>query len=339
MSLTLSNPIIHPFEDTESGEMEEERINERWYLPPILEDAFAIGLFGKRGSGKTAVMTKMLKDEVKENGKKVWYWPKEYEFKYGQYISATELFSLPSYLQDGAIGIDEIQVLANSTQAISTRNQMLSVFLQQVRKRGINVYFTSNEPERLDKSIARHTNIHFRCKLMVDPRCKVRGYHMRSCDDHVILRSVDTNREFGVDPRYKDGKRRGIHVVWKIRDVYGAYNTRGIADYAEVLSIDKRSIMDQKENKDAGIGFSELCATLRDLWVPWAVGEGHTKIVPAMFCAAVNEKFGFKVTPTQMGRALNELGLNTKRSNGKRSVELPPQKHLEAWQAGFWSPD
>lgn len=348
------------------------RISERWLTPPVLPQAEIYGLFGKRGSGKTATMIWFLSQEAAVNKRGVWYWPKELNFKYGEYIEAADLFSLPPYLKNGAIGLDEMQVLANSTQAVSTRNQMLGVFLQQVRKRGINVYFTSNEPERIEHSVERHTTYHFKCTLFSDPRCTEsdyarqyrrtcplcvemygenppgkpvtdHGHHISSCQDWVRLQAVDTNRQHGIDPWHKDGRKRRDFFVHNLRDVYGMYNTEGIADYAEVLSIDKKKIIDRHQDKKAGMSFQDLCTTLRLDWVPWAVGEGHSVIVPAMFTAAVNEKFGLSIDARTMGKAFTAVGLQSVlgRADGEvqRRVTLPPPGKLKDWQDGLWSPD
>ncbi len=47
---------------------------------PILPDSKVIGLFGSRGSGKSALMCKFGIDAA-EAGRQVFYYPEEYGFK------------------------------------------------------------------------------------------------------------------------------------------------------------------------------------------------------------------------------------------------------------------
>lgn len=338
MTLSQGSDLGHPFADDGVQPGAESFVNERWSEIPVLPDSYCMMFFGERGSGKSAVMAKCLKDEA-ALGKPVWYWPPDYKFKYGQPIDALTLYSLPDWLRDGAVGIDEIQVLLNRLRTVSTANIMGGAMLQQLRKRGLNFYGTSNQPGRVDETVALQTDFHFFCERIEDHRCKERGYHMRSCDDHIRMRYVDTNRKFGPDPRYYDGRKRGRAVVWKIRDVYGAYNTGAIADLAEVVSITKASIIEQKEESTAKIKTESLVETLRTKWIPWAVAEGHKSLAVSAFRATINEKFGLNVSNTMLGTALKELGLGSKSNGTVRVVTLPPMERLEDWRKGLWLPD
>lgn len=328
---------VHPFAD-DGIEPGPEPVNERWAEIPILPDAFCLMFFGQRGSGKSAVIAKCGKDEAAA-GKQVWYWPESFKFKYGKPIDALTLYSMPDYLQNGVLLVDEFQVLMNRLRTVSTANLLGGTMLQQLRKRGLNVYGTSNDPGRLDQTVSEQTDWHYFCELIKDQRCYEKGYHMRSCDDHVRVRFVDTNRKFGNDYRHWDGRKRGRGVFWKIRDVYGVYDTGAIADITEVMAITKENIMNRKVDSESGLSLQSLVETLRTQWVPWAATSGYTNIGVAAFTATVNEKFGFKLTSQQMGIALKELGLRSK-SNGKaRVVALPPKERINDWQDGLWVPE
>lgn len=314
--------------------------NERWTRVPILPDSTCLMFFGKRGSGKSAVMAKMGKDEA-QMGRKVWYWPPDYRFKYGEPIDLLTLSSMPDWLRDGALLLDEMQVLASNLRTIATSNQMIGSVMQQLRKRGLNVYGTSNQPGRIDATIALQTDFHYNCFRMEDPRCKKHGHHISSCDDHIRMRWVDTNGNYGYDKRYKDGRKRGRTVVWKIRDVYATYNTGAIADLADVMAIDKNKILNHKSDANAGLPFAELVKELRNTWIPWLVADQGTRMAtPANLALSINEQFGYNIETRLMGRALSELGLQAERSNRGRIATLPPPEYLETWMRdGTWPRD
>lgn len=313
--------------------------NERWAKIPILPPSSCVMFFGKRGSGKSAVMAKMGKDEA-NLGKKVWYWPPDYQFKYGEPIDLLTLAKLPTWLRDGALLLDEIQILASNLRTISTANQMIGSILQQVRKRGLNVYGTSNQPGRIDGTVALQTDYHYNCFMMEDQRCASYGYHIPSCDDHVRVRWVDTNGLHGYDRRFKDGRRRGRFVIWKIRDVYATYNTGAIADLADVMSVTKQAILDQKLDDGVGMSTAELTAKLRNEWIPALVKSGTKRAVPSVLANTFNEQFGLSLDPRTLGKALREIGIPSVRLNEGRFAVLPPEEHLDLWiRTGDWPRD
>lgn len=343
MSSSQARPVENGFDDFEPGEIEPAAkrggaASERWSRIPILPDSYCLMFFGKRGSGKSAVMAKCGKDEA-ELGKPVWYWPADYSFKYGEPIDLRTLYSLPEFLQNGALLIDEVQNFANALRSMSTANIMAGSMLQQIRKRGLNVYGTSNAPRRIDRTIAAQTSFHYYCSMVKDPRCDIRGYHMISCDDHVVARWTDTNGEYGVDKWHKDGRKRGNVVFWKIRDMYKVYNTEAIADVAEALSITKDDIVQARAGRDAGIQTEDLVISLRDVWIPWAVNQaGWRTLTPANFTMGINERYQLKISVNQMVMALKTLGLQSKHNGEARIITLPPKTNLDDWRRGGWSP-
>lgn len=315
--------------------------NNRWGYPPVLAETFCVMLFGERGSGKSALMVKWLKEEA-EAGKPVWYWPPDLKIKFrkgkgigeANPIDAEELFSLPRYMKHGAVGIDEIQVLLNRMRTVSIANQMGGTMLQQLRKNDLNVYGTSNQPERIDGSVEKQTTLHYWCKLIQDPSCLKRGYHPPSCTDHVRYQYTDTNNKYGHDYKYRDGRKRGRWFEL-IRETYDLYNTHSIADYGDVLELNKESILERRAERKSKIKGPALQEALRSQWIPWAVKQGHRQLTPGIFAVNINDKFGLNVSGIQVGIALKNLGLET-RSNGQARVfELPPLDRLDAWLAGF----
>lgn len=310
--------------------------NERFARIPVMNPSSCVMFFGKRGSGKSAVMAKMGKDEARL-GRKVWYWPPDFNFKYGEPIELLELASMPDYLYDGALLIDEIQIMASNLRTISTANQMVGSILQQVRKRGLNVYGTSNQPGRIDQTVSLQTDFHFDCFMMEDPRCSHIGYHRKDCRDHVRMRWTDTNGYFGYDKRHKDGRRRGRAIVWNIRDIYATYNTRAIADLGDVMSVTKASILQISAQKQNGLSNDELVERLRDEWVPQMVKDGTKRIAAGMIAKSITDQLGIKVAAVTVGKALSQLGITSTVLSSGRFAMLPPVEKLAQWQReGHW---
>lgn len=302
----------------------------------MLPRTYCAMFFGKRGSGKSAVMARFAEKEY-QAGRRVWYWPRDYAFVHGEYIDILDLYSLPDWLKDGVVLIDEIQVLFNRMRTISTSNLIGGVMLQQLRKRNLDIYGTSNQPNKIDNTVALQTDWHAYCQMEEDPRCLRREFHLRKCTDGVLMRVVDTNGQHGSDPRYKDGRRRFHAVASEIRKAYGLYNTLAVADMVEVIGITKEQILQRRADSNMGIGEAELVDAVISQWVPWMVAQGHTTLAVAAFTRHVNAEFGLKIERSRMGAALNQAGLESRRTSKARIIDLPPADKLEAFQMGAWS--
>lgn len=305
---------------------------------PIEKKTHCIMLFGKRGSGKSAAMAGFGKSEA-QAGRNVWYWPPDYRFRYGTPIDAQTLYSLPEWLNNGVILIDEIQVLMNRARTVSTANLMGAAMLQQMRKRGLDIIGTSNSPMRLDSAVSQQTTMHAYCEKFDDPRCVQYGEHIPDCRDAVKMNFVDTNMEHGADYRHWDGRKRWTIWHFRLRKIYPIYNTGAIADIGEVISMTKDQIVGDRSDEKAGMSAPDLVEALRKTWVPWMVNDRKVSTVAvASFTAMINETQGLKLDPGRVGKALRDLGLPS-RSNGKsRLVHLPPADRLVDWQHGFYNP-
>lgn len=303
-------------------------------------------LFGKRGNGKSAVMAKLLLDERKQN-RPVWYWPEDYGFKYGKAIDIKDLYSLPDWLHDGTVGIDEIQVLLNKARTISTANLLGGTMLQQLRKRNLNIIGTSNQPRKIDGTVELQTDWHAFCKRIIDPRCEAtakrtkqgKRFHLKDCQDGVVLRMVDTNGNQGVDPRYKDGRKRKLAYCADIREGWAIYNTKAIADAMESVSMTKDSIMDWHESRKSGTTLEELTDKLTEVWIPWLADQGHRSLAVAQFTRYINENYGLKIGSRRMGAALASIGMKSKKTASANVVTLPKPEEIDAFQMGVWTSD
>jgi hypothetical protein len=117
-----------------------------------------VGYTGRRGSGKTLSMTKDLYNYY-NNGFKVY---SNYDLKFAEYVTTEEIKGITgkdSRFSDCVIAIDEIQILFDSSRFMSKENKDFSNFVQQIRKRGIILLWTTQFFIRTDVRIREHTDI------------------------------------------------------------------------------------------------------------------------------------------------------------------------------------
>ena len=97
--------------------------------------------------------------DAAEAGQKVFYYPEEYGFRYvsSKYpknkpvsMSPAELVKVPEELNNSTILLDELQELMSKYRSNTTATQLLMGLFRQVRKRGSNIIFTSNDPNNIN---------------------------------------------------------------------------------------------------------------------------------------------------------------------------------------------
>ena len=153
---------------------------------PTLKNSFVMGFFGERGSGKSAVMAYYGIQDWKR-GRRIIYYPESFGLKIPGAIglSPRDLGVIPEMLDGATILIDEIQELLSKFRTNSTLSLQLMSLLRQVRKRGANVIFTSNDPDGINRSVADQTDMHATCQMITDPRCYKLGWHRPGCQPNL----------------------------------------------------------------------------------------------------------------------------------------------------------
>ncbi|KKK49054.1 hypothetical protein LCGC14_3138930, partial [marine sediment metagenome] len=114
---------------------------------PTMKQSFVMGLFGDRGSGKSAAMAYYGIQDWKR-GRQIVYYPETFGLKVPGAIGlgAKDIGAIPDLLDGATILIDEIQELLSKFRTNSTLSLQLMSLFRQVRKRGASVFFTSNDP-------------------------------------------------------------------------------------------------------------------------------------------------------------------------------------------------
>lgn len=303
-----------------------------------------MGLFGDRGSGKSAAMC-FYGIQEHLDGRQIIYYPKSYDLKVPGAIAMgpLELADVPEVLNGATVLIDEIQELLSKYRSNSTLTLKIMGFFRQVRKRGANVIFTSNDPDGINRALPNQTDIHGLCNMKEDLYCHEVGYHLPECNDTVTISVKDTSGKHGLIPYRKDGRKGYVEILAGISDVYGLYDTTSIADIGEVVDASKSTIMERAHTDAIGMGWDEFDQKLIDQIIPDLVGLGFSSITPKIFAKTLASEYdipkkGPPLKPEIIGRRLRMIGLPPRRVTSGMTYTLPPAELLDAWKAGVYSP-
>lgn len=151
-----------------------------------------IAIVGKRGSGKTLLMTSLTVDMYFEQLEKVKaYKEGRYTLKKDEpepkplkifsnyplykipytYITYKDVLDLPDYLQDGLVLFDEILVGADAYKPFNKSNEAINMFVSQMRKRRCTLMYTGQVFTQATKRLRLQTNYLYQCIAI-----GVRGY-------------------------------------------------------------------------------------------------------------------------------------------------------------------
>lgn len=115
-----------------------------------------IGIEGGLGSGKTLLLSKYLyKDSMAGFDVRANFGLK---FKSND-LDVKELLETGIELKNVTIGIDEITVFIDCRKSMSKMNRLISYFILQSRKRNVNIYYTTQDFDMVDKRLIQHTHI------------------------------------------------------------------------------------------------------------------------------------------------------------------------------------
>lgn len=113
---------------------------------------------GRRGSGKTACMTRDAYISYLR-GKTI-YSNYHLNFPYKPLTKDVINNFKESDISNCVLLVDEIQVLFNSRTFLKKRNMSFSTFIQQTRKRGVDLFFTTQSLRTVDVNIRENVDLH-----------------------------------------------------------------------------------------------------------------------------------------------------------------------------------
>lgn len=129
-----------------------------------------IGIEGGIGQGKTLVMTAFLKREWTQFKKPLYanYKLKRLPFTRVDVSFFEETMRENVQFDRAAIGLDEMHIWLDSRTSVSKRNLLLSYFLLQTGKQGINLYYTTQDFGQVDLRLRRRTDFAIRVERKGD---------------------------------------------------------------------------------------------------------------------------------------------------------------------------
>lgn len=170
-----------------------------------------IGIEGGLGSGKTVLMASYLKKDFDKNKRIVCNMPL-FNMEYSEFDVSKFLTNDKEYndsLRNSTIGIDEITVYMDCRVGGSKSNLLMGYLVLQSRKRGIDIYYTTQDFDLVDYNrLIKYTNIFIVCEEIF---VRNKFGEIESLDDYRRYTIVDARRKqetvtqkvMHIEPYYK----------------------------------------------------------------------------------------------------------------------------------------
>lgn len=190
-----------------------------------------IGILGGMGSGKTLLLSKLLRDDLKV--KKKIYSNYKLAFKH-QILETEDIYKYAEQeeeLSNLSIGLDEIYLYVDSRLSSQKKNRIYSYFLLQTNKRDVNLYYTAQRLNTVDKRFRENTGLFINCvpfifnnkKMYYAQNNKTRLLPKDLQDKLYILLIYTEVKSFGLQERTVETKK-----IIKASNFYHLYDTREI---------------------------------------------------------------------------------------------------------------
>jgi len=166
-----------------------------------------ITYLGRRGSGKTLTMVKDAYIEFKR-GKTIV--SNMTGIPFAQFMDNKDILALDknSTLKNAVILIDEAQIFFDSRRSMKKENISFSNFVQQIRKRNIDLYLTTQFANSIEKRLRDHTDIIAKVKFIdMYKLCKVKYIDITSVEDEFMSEPIS------------------VEVIYDATAIFGLYDT------------------------------------------------------------------------------------------------------------------
>lgn len=112
---------------------------------------------GSRGRGKTLSMVRDAYIDYMKGYRIL----SNMRLKFGEYVTSEEVLSLnrDSQLYNCILVLDEVQLFFDSRNFSKTQNKDFSNFIQQIRKRNVNIYCTTQYINTVDLRLRQHIDV------------------------------------------------------------------------------------------------------------------------------------------------------------------------------------
>jgi hypothetical protein len=172
LSIIDSRVILAPW-----GDDEEEETTNKVQVMDYRRDSYIILFEGRRGAGKTTLMSYMISMALAEGRKVYSNYPVEFMLrtidKYGKsYIKKVstdpldfeKLLLFDDIYQNAIIAIDEAPEVISNMASMSWRNRLIGAFTRQIRKLNVSVFLAAQDFQLIDKSIRWQVDTIVKCQ-------------------------------------------------------------------------------------------------------------------------------------------------------------------------------
>jgi len=121
-------------------------------------------IIGDRGAGKTCFMT-ALAEAYHNEGKSIFTNYQLFNIPHKR-ITLQEMLTLPDYLNNSVVLIDEIHIWADAYDFLGKPARALASFATQLRKRQVTWYYTTQVFTQVPKRIRQQTNYFIMAQAM-----------------------------------------------------------------------------------------------------------------------------------------------------------------------------
>lgn len=196
------------------------------------------GFLGLPGKGKTMAMTYVLNEYRKKYGDDILICSNYYfdgqDFAFNDWKQLLVQYDKPL-----VVAWDEVQNEFNSRNFKNFPTQLLTLLTQNRKGHGVQILYTAQRFDRVDKVFRELTNYFFDCKTLCKRLTVCKGY---DDENYLMLHNeVDVNRKMKIHPSFK------IKFIQtdEIRNMYDSYKMLDSAKAKEYLSREESALINQ----------------------------------------------------------------------------------------------
>jgi hypothetical protein len=183
------------------------------------------GFIGRMGSGKTLSMTRELYKYYKKGHRIITNYGVGFPHERINFEELYEAAETQEEMNNLVIALDEVHIVLDSRSGMSGVNKVITFWLNQTRKMGVKLFYTTQYLHQIDKRLRSGTDI-----FVFTNGVKV----MKEGKEYFVVQNDITDGE---------NNKKEIFIG---NDYYKMYNTNEVVNF-----INKEEIADKKKPKEA----------------------------------------------------------------------------------------
>ena len=315
-------------------------------FPDALPNSTILCLHGQKGSGKSLAAAYMAYDYYTQ-GVPVFYNPKglltfpAYPGAICEYASLQDIILRADQLRNCVIVLDEIQVNLSKYRTNTRASSLIRGVIQQVRKLGMDMILTTNDPSALDGALLVQLDFDVKCKSYlppVDPK------------DMIVMKWRDTQGAFGrgagkaFHGREIENRITWAEYIWPASDIYRLFDTTVQVDPLEVMGLTADQIQAMADERDLGVGMGAIEDWLRAVLIPDLVkNRGARSVMAPALAGIIQNSYPVQagetihITPVIAAKLCRAIGLGRRGRGSSGGFVLPDVVDLENFKLGLWT--